>query len=149
MTIVSFSIDLVRVKMVRLQEYFWDIEISPNGEYLLDRIIMKEMNEERCYSVYEAYLYLIQIWKEFNLYRYVGQYTMIGKLWKEGRKKVSLLDVIYWYPKLEECAIELECSFSDLLKIQETRGRLIRAELEKLNKVACEEGRNLYTDIPT
>ena len=78
--------------MVRLDEYFWDVKMSQNGHFLIDDNIMKEMFLEKCYSVHEAYLCLLQVWKEFNLYRHVGQYLMTGEVWKKGGENVSFQD---------------------------------------------------------
>ena len=110
---------------------------------------MGEMKEGKCFSAYDAYIYLLQVWKEFNLYRYVSQYKMIGKISKEGGKTIYFLDIIYSQESIETCAEEHKCRDIEVLEMRKTRGRLIRTELERLNEEAEDEGKNLYLDAST
>ena len=136
--------------MVALTEYFWDVQTSTGGGWLMDRGVLEEMKEEKCYSILEAYTCLLQVWKEFHLYRYVGQYVLTGVLWKKNGNQITFRDVIYFNTRVENYASELGCCMECMRKVRTLQNRFVMAELDWLCEQAENEGRpNIFIDQST
>ena len=118
--------------MVCLPVYCWGVEIPVYSHNLTSmEMYFSELNSELNHTPSDAYICLLQAWKEHKFYTEDWD-DVIGKIWKKDGELINLRDGIWFDTNIISIANKLECGVSEIRKMQRYLVGTVNTEIYEL-----------------
>ena len=118
--------------MVCLKEYFWSVEIIiPDRDVSTFQHFFNELNSEKNYSPYEAYICILHSWLHYKFYTNDWE-DVVGKLWCKNGETLDIEDGIWLGLNIHTITNKLECSISQAKIMYKCLKAVVNGEIKRL-----------------